>query len=123
MSLRQIRGRTTQDLDLLLEEAVALAEFTQLRGFRRRLARLLAGLDPRLAHPLVERADMAAEVLRDLRESDLWITVLRNTDHIVAELLRKRLGHDDNLPDQPPRLATLDATCSYIRPQRHPAAR
>ena len=72
MSLRQIRGRAAQDLDLLLEEAVAFAEFTHLGGFRRRLARLLAGLDPRLTHPLVESAHMDTEVLRDLREETVW---------------------------------------------------
>ncbi|WP_217896036.1 hypothetical protein, partial [Leucobacter sp. 7(1)] len=49
-------------------------------------------------------------------ERDFWITVLRNADHVVAELLGERLGHDDILPGQPSRLATFDVTCSCIRP-------
>ncbi|MFC7789389.1 hypothetical protein ACU045_10460 [Microbacterium sp. MAHUQ-60] len=44
--------------------------------------------------------------------------MLRNADHIVTELLGERLGHDDILPGQPSRLATLDVTCSCIRPTR-----
>ena len=46
---------------------------------------------------------MDTEVLRDLRERDLRITVLRDADHVVAELLGERLGHDDILPGQPSR--------------------
>ena len=60
---------------------------------------------------------MDTEVLRDLRESDIRVAVLHDADYIVAELLGKRLGHDDILPGQPSRLATLDVTCSCIRPQ------
>ena len=44
---------------------------------------------------------MNTEVLRDLRERDLRITLLRDTNHVVTELLGKRLGHDDILPGQP----------------------
>ena len=50
---------------------------------------------------------MDAEVLRDLRESDVRITVLRDSDHFVSELLGERLGRDDVLPGQPVRLATF----------------
>lgn len=47
MSLRQIRGRAAQTLDPVLEETVAPAELTKLRGVQLRLAELLASLDPR----------------------------------------------------------------------------
>ncbi|MCT1803750.1 hypothetical protein M3B51_13285 [Kocuria carniphila] len=80
------------------EETVALA---QLSGLRFCLARLLAALDPRLTNPLIEGPDMNAEVLRDLRERHVRITILNNVDHVVAELLGERLGHDDILPSQP----------------------
>ena len=38
---------------------------------------------------------MDAEVLRDLRESGGSIAVLGDAEHVVAERLGKRLGHDD----------------------------
>lgn len=69
-----------------------------------------------MPHPLVESADIYTEVLSDLRERDVGIAVLRDADHVVAELLGKRLGHDDILPGEPFRLATFDVNCSYIRP-------
>lgn len=43
---------------------------------------------------------MDAEVLRDLRERDLWITVQRDTYDVVAELLRIFCGYDDH-PSRP----------------------
>src|SRR5699024_820021 len=116
MSLGQIRGRATQHLDLLLEEAIALTELAQLGGILLRLTRLFAGFDAGLTHPLVESSDMDAEVFRDLREGDVWVAVLRDPDDVVAELLGERLGHDDILPGQPSRLAMFDVTSSYIRP-------
>ena len=107
MSLGQIRGRATQDLDFLLEETIALPELTQLRGLLLRLARLLAGLDPRLTHPLIESSDMDTEVLRDLRERDLRITVLRDADHVVAELLGNGLGMMTSFQASPPGLTRI----------------
>src|SRR5690606_10303983 len=118
MSLGQIRGRATQHLDLLLEEAIALTERAQLGGILLRLTRLFAGFDAGLTHPLAESSDMDAGVLRDLREGDVWVAVLRDAHHVVAELLGERLGHDDILPGQRSRLAMFDVTSSYIRPFR-----
>ena len=120
MSLREIGGRATQDLDLLLEETVAITELTQLRGLLLRLARLFAGLDAGLPHPLIQSSNMDTEVLRDLRERHFRITILRHADHVVAELLGERLGQDDILPGQPSRLATFDVTCSCTRPEHPP---
>ena len=60
---------------------------------------------------------MNSEVFRDLRERDLRITALRDPDHVIAELLRKRLGHDDILPGQPTRASHL--RCHLIVQQSH----
>jgi hypothetical protein len=43
---------------------------------------------------------MDAEVLRDLRERDFWITVKRDAYDVVSELLGIFCGHDDH-PSRP----------------------
>ena len=101
MRLRQIGCRTPQDLDLLLQETVALAQLPHLLALRAGHSGLLATFDAGFAKPLVQSADVHAEVFRDLRERDIRFTGLRHTNDIVAELLGKRLGHDDILPGQP----------------------
>lgn len=100
MSLRQIRGRVTMHLYLSLKETVTLAERAVPRtpASSRRVA---ADLNAGLPHPLIERPDMDAAVFRDLRGSDVRLTVLGDADHVVAELFRERLGPDDILPGQP----------------------
>src|SRR5690606_34348970 len=110
MRLREIRRRAAEHLVLLLEEPVALTQFTNLVALGARHTRLFTALDASLTHPLVQSPDMNSEVLRDLRERDLRVTLLRDTDHVIAELLGKRLGHGDILPGQPSGLANSDVT-------------
>src|SRR5699024_4320898 len=106
------------------QEPVTLPQRTNLIALRARHTRLLTTLDASLTHPLVQSPDMNSEVLRDLRERDLRITLLRNTDHVIAELLGKRLRHADILPGQPHGLANSDVTrpCSspVLRPRDTP---
>lgn len=115
---RELSSRTG---GLLLQEAVAFTQFPQFSGLGRGHARLLTGFDPSLTHPLVQRADMETEVLRDLSQRDIRITIQSDTNDILAELLGKRLGHTDILPGQPSQLATSDVTtpCSRPLPQIH----
>ena len=43
---------------------------------------------------------MDAEVLRDLREGDFWVTVQRDPYDVVSELLGIFCGHNDH-PSKP----------------------
>ncbi len=58
----------------------------------------------------IQRPDMDTEILRYLRESDLRITLLRDTDHVIVKLPGKRPWHDDILPGQPSGLANSAVT-------------
>ncbi|WP_225210588.1 hypothetical protein [Brevibacterium gallinarum] len=60
---------------------------------------------------------MDAEVLSDLSDRDVMIALLSNTHHIVFELLRVRLGHDDN----PSRLGVTEP--DHLSPIPAPAPR
>lgn len=101
MRLREIRRSTAEYLVLLLEKPVALAQFPDLIALRTGHARLLAILDAGLTHPFVQSPDMDTEIFRDLRESDLRFALLRDTNHVVAELLGQALVTVNILPAQP----------------------
>ena len=78
MRLREIRGRPSEHFHFLLEELVAFAKLTKFRILGTRDAGFLALFDAFFSEPFVERADVDSEVLRDLRQCDLRITIQRD---------------------------------------------
>lgn len=67
MRLREICGRATQHLDLLLKELVPAAELSEFIILRASAARFLTNLSAFLTEPFIERADVDAEVIRVAR--------------------------------------------------------
>lgn len=64
------------------------------------LVRPLTCIKVSLTQPLRQRPFMDAEVLRDLSDRHLVITLLSHPDNVLFELLGIRLGHD-NYPSRP----------------------
>lgn len=109
MRLREIRSRTTQDLDFLFEELVTFAELAKFSVLGPGDTGFLALFNAFLALPFIERADVDAEVFRDLRERDIGVTIQGDLHDVVAELFGVTRGHGDILPGEP-KLAMLNVT-------------
>lgn len=105
MRLRQIRGRSSEDLVLLLEETDALVRFPQLFGLRRGRHRVgrrgFTTVDAGALESLLQRDGVNAEVRRDLLDRDAGLTVFRDAHGVVAEPLRVGSGHGVILPGAP----------------------
>lgn len=68
MRLREIRGRPTEHFHFLLKEFVPSAKLTKLSILRPGDTGFLALFDAFFSEPFIERANVDAEVLRDLRK-------------------------------------------------------
>nr|WP_232299776.1 hypothetical protein [Leucobacter komagatae] len=108
-----MRGRTTQHFHFLFEELAVCAKLTQLSGLRTRGTAFLALFDVFLTEPFAERADVNAEVFRDLRECHFWAKAQRDLHEIVAELFGVTRGPGFILAAQQ-KLAMLNVTSTCI---------
>lgn len=85
--LGEIRVRTAKRFDFLLEELVPFAELAKLSVLRTSHAGFLALFEAFQTKPFVERAEVDAEVLRDLSEYHPCAAVSPDPYDVVAELL------------------------------------
>ena len=75
MRLREIRGRPTEHFHFLLKELVTFTKLAKFSILGTRDAGFLARFNTFFSQPIIERADMDAEVSRDLRECHVWAAV------------------------------------------------
>ena len=114
--LRQVRGCTTQDLVLLLQQSIALAQLTKLRRLRRRHAGLAPGLHVGLAQPVQQAGLGDPEIIGNLPDRHPRLTALGNRHDIIAELSRIGLRHDRHPSSGTPRHHRSDVTYPCGRP-------
>src|SRR5690606_10261335 len=86
MRLREIRRRTTEHLVLLLQQPHPLAQLAGLVGLRLRHARLRAGLDGRLADPILQAGLADPEIRRDLTQRNTGLAVRSDAHDVLTEL-------------------------------------
>lgn len=74
-------------------------------------------LSASLAQRRIQRADLDPKTFDNLGRRDVWVSVERDSDNVISELLRKRDQQSVILPDTP-KLARSNVTYSYSRPHR-----
>lgn len=93
--MHQLDRRPARNLVLLLQDPDSFSCLPQFSGLRRRGPGPLAVLDIGLAHPFTHARIGDPEIAGDLRVRQLTLT--GDTHHVLTELLRIGLRHDDIL--------------------------
>ncbi len=98
---RQRRRGAAQHFVLLLQQPDTTPRITQLGRLGPSRARSIPVVDLGLAHPFRQRHRMHTETSGNLLQRHPVLTVTSHPEHVLAELLRTRLGHGTTLPGPP----------------------
>ena len=88
-----LRGSPVDSQNLLFKQASATSQLSQLGGFVRGLAGLVAGVDVCLAEPFRDGAFVDAKVLGGLGDRGVLVPAQCDADDVIAGLLRVGLWH------------------------------